>query len=116
MNEGLIVLLFILLAIIFTTYMVTKNVCDRKVKQYKSLDEALINAKSKLDELQMEEDEKLKQLSDIKSETLYLQQLKEKETELRASVSKSESSLNKLESKRAETSIEVKKQSLFCMS
>lgn len=109
MNEGLIVLLFILLAIIFTTYIVTKKVCDRKVKQYKSLDEALINAKSKLDELQAEKDEKLKQLSDIKSETLYLQQLKEKETELRASVSKSESSLNKLESKRAETTIEVKK-------
>lgn len=109
MNEGLIVLLFILLVIILLTYIITKKISDRKIEQYKSLDEALINTKRKIDELHIEENEKLKQLSDIKSETLYLQQLKEKETELRASVSKSESSLSKLESKRDQTSIELKK-------
>ncbi|MGD8172860.1 DUF4041 domain-containing protein [Vibrio sp. TRT 21S02] len=101
MDNNLLMLAGISLLAVLLTYIVTKRSADKKVGQYKSIDEALTKAKEKHDALKKANNslkhttEIAKQsLSQIHAETADLQALKGQDDSLKVSIQEQQESLD----------------------
>ncbi|EID4424383.1 DUF4041 domain-containing protein [Vibrio vulnificus] len=93
MDNNLLIFGGLSLAAILLTYVLTKRSANKKIKQYRSIDEALVKIKEQFEsttnahELLLKATELAKQeLSDINSETAELQKLKGQDDSLKLSI------------------------------
>ncbi|HAS6184269.1 TPA: DUF4041 domain-containing protein [Vibrio vulnificus] len=93
MDNNLLIFVGLSLAAILLTYVLTKRSANKKIKQYRSIDEALVKIKEQFEfttnahELLLKATELAKQeLSDINSETAELQKLKGQDDSLKLSI------------------------------
>ncbi|EJL6782615.1 DUF4041 domain-containing protein [Vibrio alginolyticus] len=101
MDNNLLILAGISLLVVLLTYIVTKRSADKKVGQYKSIDEALTKAKEEHERLK-KANESLQQateiakqaLSKINAETADLQALKGQDDSLKISILEQQQSLD----------------------
>lgn len=93
MDNNLLIFSGLSLAAILLTYVLTKRSANKKIKQYRSIDEALVKIKEQFEsttnahELLLKAKELAKQeLSDINDETAELQNLKGQDDSLKLSI------------------------------
>mgnify|MGYP003674203117 CR=1 FL=1 len=116
MNNNLLILAGISLLAVLLTYIVTKRSADKKVGQYKSIDEALTKAKEehetlkKANESLQQTNEIAKQaLSKINAETADLQALKGQDDSLKVNILEQQQSLDAAQSTLNELNANIEK-------
>ncbi|HHF3070986.1 TPA: DUF4041 domain-containing protein [Vibrio diabolicus] len=116
MDNNLLILAGISLLAVLLTYIVTKRSADRKVGQYKSIDEALTKAKKEHETLK-KANESLQQtteiakqaLSKINAETADLQALKGQDNSLKVSILEQQQSLDAAQNALNELNANIEK-------
>ncbi|OOQ68892.1 DUF4041 domain-containing protein [Vibrio parahaemolyticus] len=116
MDNNLLILAGISLVAVLLTYIVTKRSADKKVGQYKSIDEALTKAKEEHETLK-KANESLQQtteiakqtLSKINAETADLQALKGQDDSLKVSIQEQQESLNAAQNTLNELNANIEK-------
>ncbi|KGK01672.1 MULTISPECIES: DUF4041 domain-containing protein [Pseudoalteromonas] len=116
MNNNLLILAGISLLAVLLTYIVTKRSADKKVGQYKSIDEALTKAKEehetlkKANESLQQTNEIAKQaLSKINAETADLQALKGQDDSLKVNILEQQQSLDAAQNTLNELNANIEK-------
>ena len=116
MDNNLLILAGISLLAVLLTYIVTKRFADKKVGQYKSIDEALKKAKEehetlkKANESLQQTNEIAKQaLSKINTETADLQALKGQDDSLKVSILEQQQSLDAAQNTLNELNANIEK-------
>ncbi|PCD85362.1 DUF4041 domain-containing protein [Vibrio mediterranei] len=116
MENNILILASLSFVAILLTYVLTKRAAAKKVSQYKSLDEALIQTKKELEALE-QTNESVKQsiaiaeneLETIKEETTELQALKGQDDSLKLSIKEQQSNLVTVENSLSEIKAQVEK-------
>lgn len=116
MNNNILILAGISLVAILLTYIFTKRTADKKVGEYKSLDEALTKAKEELETL-TKTNESVKQstkvakqeLSTVNAETAALQALKGQDESLQLSIQEQQSSLEAIKGNFSDLNSKIEK-------
>ncbi|HBC3602884.1 TPA: DUF4041 domain-containing protein [Vibrio parahaemolyticus] len=119
MDNNLLILAGISLLVVLLTYIVTKRSADKKVGQYKSIDEALTKAKEEHETLK-KANESLQQateiakqaLSKINAETADLQALKGQDDSLKISILEQQQSLDAAQNTLNELHANIEKSEL----
>lgn len=119
MDNNILILLGLSLVLNLLTYLLTKQAADKKVDQYKSLDEALTEIKQELETLE-QTNELVKQstaiakkeLEVINAETAKLQALKRQDDTLKLSIQEQQSHLETVQHTLSELNADIDKSTL----